>query len=74
MNFGFDALTGVSVVTHCGEMTDPEARSSGTPSGLKTYAARVARLRPEVTALALIVLWLGLEIAWRWRRMKAWIG
>ncbi len=55
-------------------MTDPGARSSGAPSGLNKQAARVARLRPELTALVLIVLWLGLEIAWRWRRMKAWIG
>jgi hypothetical protein len=67
-------VTGVSIVTYCGEMTDPGARSSVTPSGLSKQAARVARLQPEVTALALIVLWLGLEIAWRWRRMKAWIG
>ncbi len=67
-------MTGVSIVTYCGEMTDPEARRSVTPSGLKKQVARVVRLQPELTALALIVLWLGLEIAWRWRRMKAWIG
>jgi hypothetical protein len=33
--------------------------------------ARVARVESEVMAAALIALWLALEVAWRWRRLRS---
>jgi hypothetical protein len=61
----------VSVVEGWSSLAPPIGARSRVPNAPAGIEGRVARVESEVMAAALIVLWLALEVAWRWRRLRS---
>jgi hypothetical protein len=61
----------VSVVEGWSSVAPPVGARTGLPHATASIDARVARVESEVMAAALVALWLALEVAWRWRRLRS---